>query len=1339
MKRNQGITLIALIITIIIMLILVGITINIAMDGELFGKANEAIKQQKIAEDRERLETAKEAERIEGYEDPENEPYPDVDDYFDRLVEEGIINNKDEDVVDNGDDTYEVTTKEEHVFKVTETEDEIIIDYIGEANRLGPTITNIEVKNKTTNSIEIEVIGQRLKDVTYTYEYKKEGESEWKTAGTTEENTHIYTGLEANEIYNIRVKVENKRGSSEKETSVRTGEMTTGKVSFGETIWENGEAKIEVTNSEEGYRIEYQINSISGEWTEIANGGEIAGLKHGDTVYARLTDGTNHGEYASADIQDKTTPQVTVTAGATTSNSIAVNVMASDNESGMADSLTYTYYIKTTTGNTYEQKASNGSASYTFTGLTQGATYDIKVEVQGDKAGNKGEGSTQGTTGKVTSGIEQGAITFGSTTWSGNKASVTVNTNTSYTIEYQVNSIAGTWTTIANGGTISGLNHGDTVYARLTDGINAGQYASTSITDGTAPQVTVTAGTTTSNSIAVSVTASDGQSGMADSLTYTYYIKKTTEGEYVQKASNNSASYTFAGLTQETRYDIKVEVQGDKAGNTGTGTAQVTTGKVTSGLEQGAITFGSTTWSGNKASVTVNTNTSYTIEYQVNSIAGTWTTIANGGTISGLNHGDTVYARLTDGINAGQYASTSITDGTAPQVTVTAGTTTSNSIAVSVTASDGQSGMADSLTYTYYIKKTTEGEYVQKASNNSASYTFTDLIQETSYDVKVEVQGDKAGNKGTGTAQATTGKVTSGLEQGAITFGSTTWSANKASITISTNTSYTIEYQINSINGQWTTVVNGGTVSGLNHGDTVYARLTDGINAGQYASTSITDGIAPSITVNPGTTTSNSIAVSVIASDGQSGMADSITYTYYIKKTTESSYTQKASNSNASYTFTGLTQGTAYDIKVEVQGDRAGNKGTGTAQATTGTVTSGLEQGAITFGSTTWSSHQASITISTNTSYTIEYQVNSISGQWTAIANGGTVTGLKHGDTVYARLTDGINAGQHASASITDGTAPTISSFTVTAYDTTSITVSASATDNESGIYSYQFQYKLSTVSSYTTATTTVTSDGTCTYKYTGLADGTTYNLRVIVTDKVNQTSNKTANQTTVDAGPALTTSSLKSKTTNSITISARATDGDGDKLTYRLYTSTSQNGTYTQKATTTANQNTTVTLNATGLSNYTTYWWYVTVSDGKETKTSSKRSVRTYCPGTGLTCTGPFTEDVNCTTCNGTGQIDCPASGTRTERTRAWCYGCKKAYYKNLLHCSDCGALLEGDAEYHKDENGMHSCTWRKESHKTSDCEDCNATGIITNPIECTHGLTETHSYCSHGYTSQH
>ena len=34
-------------------------------------------------------------------------------------------------------------------------------------------------------------------------------------------------------------------------------------------------------------------------------------------------------------------------------------------------------------------------------------------------------------------------------------------------------------------------------------------------------------------------------------------------------------------------------------------------------------------------------------------------------------------------------------------------------------------------------------------------------------------------------------------QEGAITFGSIQWSSNKASVQVSTNTSYTIEYQVN--------------------------------------------------------------------------------------------------------------------------------------------------------------------------------------------------------------------------------------------------------------------------------------------------------------------------------------------------------------------------------------------------------------------------------------------------------------------------------------------------------------------------------------------------------------
>ena len=421
----------------------------------------------------------------------------------------------------------------------------------------------------------------------------------------------------------------------------------------------------------------------------------------------------------------------------------------------MASNLIYTYFIKQSDQDEsdYIQKASNSNNTYTFPNLTQGTSYDIKVTVSADKAGNVGTGILlKQTTGTVTSGLVTGAITFGNTTWSSNKASITISTNTSYTIQYQVNSISGSWTTISNGGKVSNLSHNDTVYARLTDGINYGDYASVSIKDKLNPTVTITKGTITSNSIKVNVSATDNESGMGSSLTYAYYIKQSTQGDssYVKKASNSSSSYTFTGLTQGTNYDIKVTVSADKAGNIGKGTLlKQTTGTVTSGLVTGAITFGNATWSSNKASITISTNTSYTIQYQVNSISGSWTTISNGGKVSNLSHNDTVYARLTDGNNYGEYASVTIKDKTAPTVSVSTSTITLDSIKVQVSASDAQSGLATSKTYKYYLNN------ALKKTSMTNNYTFSGLTDTTQYTIKVEVV-DKAGNMTTKTITPST-------------------------------------------------------------------------------------------------------------------------------------------------------------------------------------------------------------------------------------------------------------------------------------------------------------------------------------------------------------------------------------------------------------------------------------------------------------------------------------------------------------------------------------------------------------------------------------------------------
>ena len=71
---------------------------------------------------------------------------------------------------------------------------------------------------------------------------------------------------------------------------------------------------MEISTTESGYTLQYQIGSTEGQWTTITRGQSITGLKHGDTVYAKITDGVNDSEIQQTTIEDKTVPEVNVTA-----------------------------------------------------------------------------------------------------------------------------------------------------------------------------------------------------------------------------------------------------------------------------------------------------------------------------------------------------------------------------------------------------------------------------------------------------------------------------------------------------------------------------------------------------------------------------------------------------------------------------------------------------------------------------------------------------------------------------------------------------------------------------------------------------------------------------------------------------------------------------------------------------------------------------------------------------------------------------------------------------------------------------------------------------------------
>ena len=342
---------------------------------------------------------------------------------------------------------------------------------------------------------------------------------------------------------------------------------------------------------------------------------------------------------------------------------------------------------------------------------------------------------------------------------------------------------------------------------------------------------------------------------------------------------------------------------------------------------------GKVTWSTGSATLTLTTDVEgVTIQYRKNSESN-WTNYTSA--VPSLLHGDKVYARGVKGgetvINEKEFK---IQDTIAPTVTIANTSSTTNSISATATATDNEAGMGSSPQYTFYIKKTAEADsaYTQIGSSANTSVIKGELEQNTSYTIKVEV-ADVAGNKGQATKEITTGKIADageGLTNGAIIASSPVWSNGTASITLSTSSGLTIQYQKGGISGSWTTGTN---VTGLHHRDTVFARLTDGRNYGGEASITILDTVAPQTATislsGTSATTAGSVTATVTLKDNESGVnATASKWTYNTNSgnigTNESSYNNNFSSNGQTITLKATTAGTYYLHVLTV--DNAGNK-----------------------------------------------------------------------------------------------------------------------------------------------------------------------------------------------------------------------------------------------------------------------------------------------------------------------------------------------------------------------------------------------------------------------------
>ena len=396
-KRESAITLIALVVTIVVLLILAGITISLVFGSNgVIQKAQDSKKQTEIGEMREKLEMAKVPVYADG-----NGSYK-VQDYWDRIESEGLIADKTVDIIDNGDGTYEVTTTPGYVFEITVEPNKEIAEnvIIGECIGKGENLSiGIRVVKNTTNSIEIEVV--RAEGASnFKYSIKKQGE-EYGAAEEKSEKTHVFNGLTQGGIYTIKVEATKEGEQQIVEKPVQVGEIPL--AIDGDIRWTgNGQAEVRIYTNETGYQLEWQKNGISeGSWTREASGVKektITGLVNGDIIYARLYDGTSSGKNANIEVRDDIDPTATIKLSGTAveiGKPLTAEVVQTDNESGINISQTK-WVLNKEAGNIGTESSSYTGGTFTKTPetitipTTAGGTYYLHV-LTVDNAGNKKE------------------------------------------------------------------------------------------------------------------------------------------------------------------------------------------------------------------------------------------------------------------------------------------------------------------------------------------------------------------------------------------------------------------------------------------------------------------------------------------------------------------------------------------------------------------------------------------------------------------------------------------------------------------------------------------------------------------------------------------------------------------------------------------------------------------------------------------------------------------------------------------------------------------------------------------------------------------------------------
>ena len=487
LNKKSGITMVALVVTIVVLLILASISIQGITRTGIFRAAEDTKLEHKRASIATTLQTKlkiNQTEQIRG-----------TDEEIVKATYEDVKNDLEEIKKAGGKDieVSEVTSEEkngktEWFFEVKVDGDVYKVgldgsDYLGKEDELSPVI---QIKNATatTNTITATVATRRNEGGKIEYYIKEKGSQKFDLAGTTDQNTYKYTKLKQETTYIIEAVAINTNGKKKisNEYEIKTSlvpKINSNEIKFASVpnTWTNKSVEVTATLTVDGqnFTLATSKNPISG-W--IASNRQI--FTENGTMYAALTDGNNYGIAASHEITNIDTTKPIVKSLSVTTNTIKIT--ATDEASGI-----YSYAISEseTMPKTFTKLDNSTQVFNTVVGnLKQSTKYYVWVK---DVAGNISEvvSTKTGTVPKLTDANT--TITKSPNDWTKQEVIATASTTEkNYTLQTKKDN--GEWQTTNT----QKFTENGTIYARLWDGTNAGEEIYKPITniDKTAPTAT---------------------------------------------------------------------------------------------------------------------------------------------------------------------------------------------------------------------------------------------------------------------------------------------------------------------------------------------------------------------------------------------------------------------------------------------------------------------------------------------------------------------------------------------------------------------------------------------------------------------------------------------------------------------------------------------------------------------------------------------------------------------------------------------------------------------------------------------------------------------------------